>query len=45
MNRHDHSVNVEDQPLDVEDFKHFEKVGEPKLRSQLNHSFSNGTNF
>ena len=26
MNRYDHSVNVEDQPIDAEDFKHFKEV-------------------
>jgi len=46
MNGHDHSLDVEDQPVDAEDFKHFEEYeGEPELRSQPNHSFSDGTNF
>ncbi|KAH0652023.1 hypothetical protein KY290_032940 [Solanum tuberosum] len=46
MNGHDPSLDVEDQPVDAEDFKHFEEYeGEPELRSQPNHSFSDGTNF
>ncbi|KAH0776479.1 hypothetical protein KY290_007890 [Solanum tuberosum] len=46
MNGHDYSLDVEDQPVDEEDFEHFEKdQGEPELRSQPSHSFSDGTNF
>ncbi|KAG5600187.1 hypothetical protein H5410_031557 [Solanum commersonii] len=34
MNGHDHSLDVEDQPVDAEDFEHFEEdQGEPELRS------------
>ncbi|KAK6791465.1 hypothetical protein RDI58_010546 [Solanum bulbocastanum] len=46
MNGHDHSLDIENQLVDTEDFKHFEEdQGEPKLRSQPNHSFSDGTHF
>ncbi|KAG5579592.1 hypothetical protein H5410_050219 [Solanum commersonii] len=46
MNVHDYSLDAEDQIVDAKDFEHFEKdQGEPKLRSQPNHSFYNGTNF
>ncbi|KAG5580534.1 hypothetical protein H5410_051161 [Solanum commersonii] len=46
MNGHDPSLDVEDQPVDAEDFEHFEEYdGEPELRSQPNHSFSDRTNF
>ncbi|KAK6793950.1 hypothetical protein RDI58_007403 [Solanum bulbocastanum] len=40
------AVDVEDQPVDVEDFEHLDEVqGELELRSIPNHSFSDGTNF
>ncbi|KAG5605272.1 hypothetical protein H5410_026764 [Solanum commersonii] len=46
MNRYDHSVDVEDQLVDAEDFKHFEEgKGQQELRSQPSNSFSDGTNF
>ncbi|XP_049373974.1 uncharacterized protein LOC125839022 [Solanum verrucosum] len=46
MNVHDYSFDTEDKTIDAEDFEHFEEdQGEPKLRSQPNHSFSDGTNF
>ncbi|KAG5632467.1 hypothetical protein H5410_004184 [Solanum commersonii] len=44
----DHSMNVENQPVDAEDPKRKcceEMQGERELRSQSNHSFSNGTNL
>ncbi|KAK6786246.1 hypothetical protein RDI58_014771 [Solanum bulbocastanum] len=45
-NGHDHSLDVEDQPIDAEDLLHFEEdEGELELRSQHNHSFSDGTNI
>ncbi|KAG5584934.1 hypothetical protein H5410_045368 [Solanum commersonii] len=46
MNMYDHSVDVEDQSVDVKFFEYFEKMqGEKELRSQSNHFFFDGTNF
>ncbi|KAG5605235.1 hypothetical protein H5410_026727 [Solanum commersonii] len=48
MNIHDDPTNVENQPVDVEDLEREyceEMQGEQKLRSQSNHSFSDGTNL
>ncbi|KAG5576223.1 hypothetical protein H5410_056357, partial [Solanum commersonii] len=43
LNGHDHSLDVEDQPVDFEHFEVYQ--GEPELRSQPSHSFPDGTNF
>ncbi|KAK4708461.1 hypothetical protein R3W88_029386 [Solanum pinnatisectum] len=34
MNRYDHSVNVEDQPVDAKDFEHFEEVEHFKVQGE-----------
>ena len=46
MKGHGHLLDVEDQPIDVEDFEHFEEdEAKLELTSQPNHAFSGGTNF